>query len=229
MDGHPIKLLAVEDDPGVQQRLRRCFADLPELAAFEIAPSIADAGPLLAAMRPDIVLLDVGLPDGNGLQLLLHPAVRADSVKTLVLTAFGDESTIVKAIELGAQGYLLKEEDDAELIKALHDIRQGIPPLSASVAQCILQQMRRTPPVDAGPALLKPLPPRQQQTLNLLARGMTYREIAGHMNITFHTVSTYAQEIYNKLAVKSRSEAVHRALELGIVQLGNSTAADPPL
>lgn len=219
MGSRTLSVLIVEDEVGVQQRLSACLQNVKEIGEFELACDLAQARAALKRFQPDLVLLDIGLPDGSGLELLLHPTIRKSHVKPLILTAFGDESTIVKAIELGAQGYLLKEEPDEEIVRGLCNILKGTPPLSASVAQCILHHMRQQSAAGQKDDNAIILPPRQKQTLSLLARGMTYREIAQDMDITFHTVSAYAQEIYNKFAVKSRSEAVYKALEMGIIEL----------
>ncbi len=218
------RLLIVEDDLSLQARLKESLADNPAFGDMRICDNLREAKQLLHQFRPEVVLLDVGLPDGNGLELLVERHDLNYHAKMLILSGLSDEQTIVKAIQLGAEGYLLKQDSKANIEQALTSIMQGIPPLSPSVAQCIMQHMRTEQPTpsqsnypgsDTG--LPPVLPPRQQMTLSLLARGMTYREIAGHMDITFNTVSTYAQEIYNKLAARSRSEAVYKAQKMGII------------
>lgn len=213
-------LLIVEDDLKLQTGLRTHLAESTSIDSVHASSNLADAKSALRQYQPQVVLLDVGLPDGNGLTLLLDPYVQKHRIKVLILSSMTDEETIVKAIRLGAQGYLLKQDTSANIEQALLSIMQGVPPLSPSVAQCILQHLR-TGNLEATDPSTQPeitLPPRQQMTLNLLARGMTYREIAADMEITFHTVSTYAQEIYNKLAARSRSEAVYKAQQMGIIQ-----------
>lgn len=215
------KLLIVEDDRQQQTRLTDGLGQYSEIGAIHVCGNLQQAKQCLLELQPDVILLDVGLPDGNGLELLVYQQSVDIHPKTLVLSSISDEQTIVKAIQLGAQGYLLKQDDTADLYQSLLTIMNGTPPLSPSVAQCILQHLRDQPdtnlPAKQIDKTIPVLPPRQQLTLSLLARGMTYREIATHMGITFHTVSAYAQEIYNKLAARSRSEAVYKAQQLGII------------
>lgn len=201
----------------LQAQLRDGLRELVTEGALMGAETLADAKALYLEHKPQVVLLDVGLPDGNGLELLVWQHDQNWQASVLVLTGFCDEETIVKAIQLGAKGYLLKQDSNADIAGALLATIAGAPPLSPAVAQCMMRHIR-----EAGTASSKQetdaLPPRQQQTLNLLARGMTYQEIADHMTIKLTTVATHAQEIYNKLAVRSRSEAVFRAREMGIIE-----------
>ena len=218
------RLLIVEDDPKLRASLVEHLGNAVAINDLRNCDNLTEARHLLKTYQPDVVLLDVGLPDGNGLELLVERHNLSLACKMLILSGFSDEQTIVKAIQLGAQGYLLKQESKANILQALVSIMQGTPPLSPAVAQCIMQHLRaeQVTLVDHNTDSVPSLPPRQQMTLSLLARGMTYKEIAEHMEITFHTVSTYAQEIYNKLAARSRSEAVYKAQQLGIINTGNS-------
>ncbi|MDJ0654514.1 MAG: response regulator transcription factor [Xanthomonadales bacterium] len=207
-------LLIVEDDGLLRNRLIETLRDVTAPDRLFACASLAEARQLQASHLPKIILLDVGLPDGNGLELLVDQHALSEPPLVVILTGFSDEETIVKAIRLGARGYLLKQDSGTSISQALQQIVDGIPPLSPSVAQCIMTHIRDDTPSADKPGVL---PPRQQLTLKLLARGLTYREIAEDMEITFNTVSTYAQEIYNKLAVRSRGEAVHKAREMGII------------
>ena len=209
-------LLIVEDDGLLRNRLTDTLRDVTAPDRLFACASLADARRLQAAHQPELILLDVGLPDGNGLELLVDQHGLSEPPLVVILTGFSDEETIVKAIRLGARGYLLKQDSGTSVSQALRQIVDGVPPLSPSVAQCIMSHIREDTS-DIGKPGAELLPPRQQLTLNLLARGLTYAEIAEDMEITFNTVSTYAQEIYNKLAVRSRGEAVHKAREMGII------------
>lgn len=224
------RLLIVEDDPKLRANLAEHLTNTEAIEDLRHCDNLTDAKHLLQTYRPEVVLLDVGLPDGSGLELLVYQHDLKHRAKMLILSSMSDEQTIVKAIQLGAQGYLLKQDSSADIERALMSIIQGVPPLSPSVAQCIMQHIRidkmetsnepAQPPAQLPAQPTIALPPRQQLTLTLLARGMTYQEIATHMDITFHTVSTYAQEIYNKLAARSRSEAVYKAQQLGVISSG---------
>lgn len=216
----PVKgLLLVEDDPQLRRQLAAQLVDRVADGQLWQAGTLAEARTLQAEHSPELVLLDVGLPDGNGLQLLVDQHDAPGAARIVILSGISDEETIVKAIRLGAAGYLVKQETADAMGQALDQILGGTPPLSPSVAQCIMRHIRDEEGA-AGPQPDKTstmLPPRQFTTLKLLARGLTYQQIAHQMEISFHTVSAYAQEIYSKLAVRSRGEAVHRARELGIL------------
>lgn len=209
-------ILIVEDDALLRARIAESVAEMTSPTALFQAGSVEEGKKLLQEHQPQLVLLDVGLPDGSGLELLRYQVQLGLSSQTLILSSMSDEETIVQAIRLGAQGYLLKQDSGADLVEALKDIIKGVPPLSPSVAQCIMRQVRAGD-VSNGPEHKDMLPPRQLETLTLLARGLTYRETANKMGIKFHTVSAYAQEIYNKLAANSRGEAVYKAREMGIL------------
>ena len=213
-------MLIVEDDQRLQTQLEKQLAESGLVGTIFTGSTLHEAKQLLLSSQPQVVLLDVGLPDGNGLELLITRHESAAQSKIVILSGFSDEQTILHAIQLGANGYLLKHDSSLNVQQSLLSIVQGIPPLSASVAQCIMQHVRNTTGKadQTGPQMQTPLPPRLHQTLTLLARGLTYKEIAEQMSITLHTVSSYAQEIYNKLSVSSRSEAVFRARQMNIVK-----------
>jgi DNA-binding NarL/FixJ family response regulator len=212
-------LMIVEDDPRLQSRLKESLLDSGLAADIIACSTLASAKELLVSRRPDVVLLDIGLPDGSGLDLLVFQRELKQQARMIILSGFSDEQTIVSAIQLGAQGYLLKQDSSADIIGAIRDILQGIPPLSPSVAQCMMLHIRsELPDVVAPDPSVTPLPPRLHHTLTLLARGLTYHDIAGQMQITFHTVASYSQEIYNKLAVHSRAEAVFKARQLKLLK-----------
>lgn len=213
-------VLIVEDDPRLRARLVESLSGSGMVAEVLACGTLAEASDLLAQRNPRVVLLDVGLPDGNGLELLASRRDADNSAKFIVLSGFSDEATILSAIQLGAAGYLLKQDSSANILQALSSIMQGVPPLSPSVAQCIMQHIRDEslhPDAPASTPAMQ-LPPRLQHTLSLLARGLTYQDIADQMQITFHTVSSYTQEIYNKLAVNSRAEAVYKAQQMNIIR-----------
>lgn len=216
MNGEVAGILIVEDDAQLQATIRKSVAGFTAPEKLFVASSLFDAKALLRLHQPEVVLLDVGLPDGSGLDLLKYQQDLGLSAKMLILSGFSDEETIVEAIKLGAQGYLLKQDESSELVDAMRLILQGQPPLSPSVAQCIMRHISGND-ANSSSGNTDLLPPRQMQTLKLLARGLTYKETASRMGITFHTVSTYAQEIYSKLAASSRAEAVHNARQMGIL------------
>ena len=242
-----IKILVIEDDKKFQNRIQCFIKKASNLKIAGMVSTTKDAFRSIKRLDVDVFMIDLNLPDGSGLEVLKHinhqPHLKEK--KSIILTKFGDETQIVEAIKLGANGYLLKEETDQELVRGIINVLHGVPPLSPSVAQCVLNAIKNTSFPQSSPTTLTEnfsrvnafkgagksaelskwklteakLSERQEQTLLFLAKGLTYKEIAQKMNITFHTVSTHAQEIYNKLAVKSRNEAVYKAQNLGLLDI----------
>ncbi len=158
----------------------------------------------------DIVLLDIQLPDGDGLDLV--PILRAanPNVKFLVFTILEDEHNTLKAIETGVDGYVVK--DDPELIERIVSFVQGLNPIDSRVTKHMLSRLS----VEHTAHAIS-LTPREQQTLNGLYRGMSYAQLATHMNVSQHTIPGYIKNLYRKLEVTSRSQAVYRATQLRLV------------
>lgn len=208
-----IEIGLVEDDPHVRDGMRRAIAGVRNWRLRFASGSLREArAQVLAGLG--VLLLDIGLPDGSGLELL--PDIAA-STPVLVISAIGDEATVVHAIELGAAGYLLKDSRPQDLINAINAVLNGGAPISPGVASYLLrrlrQPMRPTPPpaIDA----LESLTPREIEVLRALTRGYSYEEAGALLGITRNTVGQHIKQIYAKLAVNSRSEAVFQAIQAG--------------
>lgn len=208
-----IRLALVEDDMHVRAGFERALAGVPQWPLVGIADSLATARALPWATI-DLLLLDLGLPDGDGLQLL--PRCRHDC-PVLVISALGDEATVVRALEHGAAGYLLKEAEGSELLGAIQAVLDGGAPISPSVAHHLLRRMRRarSEHAVAAHAGLEELTPREAEVLRVLTRGYSYEEAARLLCISRHTVGQHIKQIYAKLAVNSRSAAVYEAIQAG--------------
>jgi DNA-binding NarL/FixJ family response regulator len=169
-----------------------------------------------------LLLLDIGLPDGCGLDLL--PRIPAGTA-VLVISAIGDEATVVRAIEQGAAGYLLKDARPKDLIEAIEAVLNGGAPISPGVAAYLLRRLRvqaRNGVPDRAETRLSPrsealesLTARETDVLRVLTRGYSYEESAALLGITRNTVGQHVKQIYSKLAVNSRSEAVFQAIQAG--------------
>jgi DNA-binding NarL/FixJ family response regulator len=215
------RIALVEDNPV----LRDNFAEL--LSAVDDFELVSQAGTLAEGMalldRPfDLLLVDLGLPDGSGISLIETVRARfGDTVKVLVISIFGDVQNVVRAIEVGADGYLLKSADMAAAERAIREVLAGGAPISAAVAGHILARVRGTAqPVPAEGE--KPrLTPREIAVLTDLAKGFTYKEVARLHQISPHTVGDHVKAIYRKLAVTSRSEAVFEAVQTGLIKLAD--------
>lgn len=202
----------VEDDPNVRAGVQRVVAGVPGWRMHVVCASLGEARAAPLA-EVQMLLLDIGLPDGSGLSLL--PLVPA-TVPVLVISAIGDEATVVQAIEQGAAGYLLKDARPKDLIEAIVAVLEGGAPISPSVASYLLRRMRgvaRVPVADIS--ALEHLTPRETDVLRALTRGYSYEETGNLLGISRNTVGQHVKQIYAKLAVNSRSEAVFQAIQAG--------------
>lgn len=181
----------------------------------DLAPNCA-AGIAAAATRDyDLALLDLMLPDGSGLDVLREMRRNGSTAKCIVTTVIADDSYIVAALAAGADGYLLKEQPEAVLIRQLRQISLGIPALSPSIAKRIMEHFRLTGPFDDdSPALTN----REKDVLSLISRGLRNAEVATELGLTKSTVASYIKDIYRKLGISSRAEASWHANRMGLNQ-----------
>lgn len=163
--------------------------------------------------RPDVLLLDLGLPGRDGLQVLDEIRVALPELKVLILSAFDDRDRVYRAICNGASGYLLKTADPDEILNGIRDVMQGASALSPSIASMILQGFSRYGPVQK----IEPLTAREEEVLRLLVQGFIKKEIADNLDISQHTVDMHLRSVYRKLHVRTQTEAVSKALRQGLV------------
>jgi DNA-binding NarL/FixJ family response regulator len=183
------------------------------------------------------LLVDLGLPDGSGLDLMRDVRQRWPDCDMLVVSMFGDEENVVASIEAGAVGYVHKDDEATDIADTLLAVKHGASPISPMIARHLLRRMQplgaREPGAPAAPAAASTpasataesidsdptvsLSRREQEVLEFIARGFSYAEIARQQGITVHTVQTYIKKLYGKLAVHSRSEAVYEANRLGLL------------
>jgi DNA-binding NarL/FixJ family response regulator len=173
-----------------------------------------------------VVLVDLGLPDGSGLELIAHIHQHMPGCESMVLTVFGDESHVISSIEAGATGYLTKDTRTADILDRLKQLRAGGSPISPVIARRLLNRFRGVATPDQLPTSktavnqeFTPLSEREQQVLEMVAKGFMQAEIADILGVSINTISTYIKRIYKKLAVNSRTSAVHRANALGLINL----------
>lgn len=211
----PRRVAILEDDPNVMAHFQDIIAASPSLVICATATTIAEAREMIA-LDPDIVLTDIGLPDGSGLDFI--PELKAGSgCKTLVVTAFGDRDTVVNALSAGADGYLLKDSSPDVILEGIHVTLMGGAPISASAAVYLLDRLRQPNDGDAkAPAAPNEhLTPREIELLKVFARGQSYKEAARSLGISPLTVGNHVKAIYRKLEVNSRGEAVYVAMRRG--------------
>lgn len=211
--------LVVDDDPSMQRRLARMLRDIEVGAEVATAGNLAEAHGLLAGRAFAIALVDIGLPDGNGCELVAWLNRHRPAMQVVVISAWGDEDTVMAALRAGAIGYLLKEREDIELILSLKSIRRGGAPIDPAIARRILALLPKAAPKAALEASAQVhLSEREHEILELVSRGCSNREIAELVSLSKLTIEGYTKSIYRKLAVGSRTEAVHEAKALGLLQ-----------
>lgn len=201
----------VEDDP----QARKIIAGwISRASGFRLAGDWGDAESalkLLPEKKPDVVLMDINLPGMNGVEAVrrLKPALPA--TQFVMLTVYEDADHIYNALSAGATGYLLKQTPREELLSALGDVHRGGSPMTSNIARKVVQAFKQTSaPIPPG----QELSPREQEVLELLARGYLYKEIAERLNISVPTVNTYIRRMYEKLQVRSRAQAVAKYAHL---------------
>jgi DNA-binding NarL/FixJ family response regulator len=202
------RIAIVEDDPVVRDYLRETLSETCEIVG--LADGVR-AGRALMAAKPDLFLLDIGLPDGDGLSLAADIKASSDA-RVLILTAFGDRETVVGAIRAGADGYLLKDSTAASLREGVAVTLAGGAPISAAAAVFLLERLRPVAPASRTEREDSELTPREIELLRAFARGASYKDAARQLDISPLTVGSYVKSIYRKLEVHSRGEAVYEAI-----------------
>lgn len=214
------RVLLVEDDPNTRARLAQVIEDHPQLRLLAAVGSCAEARRELDQNRPDVLLTDLGLPDGDGVELIREVRQRGYATQPMVVTVFGDETHVVTALEAGALGYLLKDGSPDYIGNSILEMLAGGSPISPPIARYLLRRFRGLEsadvPEDAAPRLSE----REREVLTMIVKGFSYAETAKLLGVSAHTVTTHVRSIYRKLEVHSRGEAVYEALQLGIVKLG---------
>jgi DNA-binding NarL/FixJ family response regulator len=227
----------VEDDTGMRERIARVVDADPSLSLAYSASNAADILGWLADNAVDVLLVDLGLPDRPGLQVISQCRHMQPACAVMVLSIFGDEANMLQAFEAGASGYLLKDGTEADLATHIRHLRAGGSPMSPVIARKLLRRWQAhsgtgpgatvaTAAVAARPASVatgaagnavvpERLSPREFEVLDLVSRGFTYVEVGGQMGVSASTVQTHIRNIYGKLDVHNKSEAVFEARNLG--------------
>jgi DNA-binding NarL/FixJ family response regulator len=212
-------VLIVEDDGPTRKRIAAAVAADPELVVTGEAASLTEAEDLLRAAAPDVLLVDLGLPDGSGVELIRLARSLAQGTQAMVITVLADERHVMQALEAGAQGYLLKDGSARYVRRSVQELLAGGSPISAPIARYLLRRFETARPAasEAAAGQAPRLTPRESEVLELLAKGFTYDEIGGLLSIASGTVMTHVRHIYRKLEVGSRGEAVYEAASLGLL------------
>ena len=213
-----INVMIVEDDQVFLSHLCRIVASDADLELFAAVRDGVSARQSLVRGEPDVLLVDLGLPDMSGIEVIRNARRQFAQLDIMVITIFEDEHQVMACLEAGATGYLLKEHITHDLVGEIKQLVAGGSPISPLIARLLLKRL--CPPKLVKPASDEAQPSlsgRESEILALLAKGLSYAEIAGLLEISPHTVTTVVKKIYQKLAVHSRGEAVYEAGRMGLL------------
>jgi DNA-binding NarL/FixJ family response regulator len=217
----PIRVAIVEDSQEVREGLAWLFRNSTEFACVGAYDTGEEALQKIPRLKPDVVLMDIGLPGISGIDCISRLRKLCPNTQVAMLSVFEDEDRIFRSLTAGATGYLLKKTPPAGILEAVQELHAGGSPMSSQIARKVLNAfLGRGGKPKPPPSLAKQTPQaesldqlcsREQQILELLAKGYRYKEIADQLSITIHTVRTFIRRMYEKLHVHSRTEALLKA------------------
>jgi DNA-binding NarL/FixJ family response regulator len=213
--GDAIRLMVVEDDPQMQSRFERAFGSSPAVKVVAWSATAAQALQLLEEVTPDVLLVDLGLPDASGITVIRRAKTMHPVCDIMVVSVFGDQRNVLASIEAGATGYLLKDDTAEDFVSRIQELREGGSPITPIIARQLLMRLQPQQPEEGDPATA--LSDREREVLNLLSKGFAYQEIADLLGISPHTVRTYVRRLYEKLQVTSRGQAVFEAQRMRLI------------
>ncbi|MRW91502.1 response regulator [Duganella sp. FT80W] len=226
-----IHVAIVEDDPDFSSALSLVVQSAADMRLIGRAGTQAEGLALLAGPPADVLLVDLGLPDGSGIEVIRAAARHWPSCNIMVSTNFGDETHVMRSIEAGAAGYLLKDSSPSRMSDEIRSLANGGSPISPIIARQVLARFRPTPGAPASAAAVDSADPaadtasdeapllsqRERQVLDYITKGFTVHEIAGLMQLSHFTVRTFVRRIYSKLKVSSKAEAIFEARSQGLL------------
>jgi DNA-binding NarL/FixJ family response regulator len=201
----PIKVAIVDDDDGVRTKLGHAVARFGGCACVGQFASGEEAVAGLPASAPDVVLMDINLPGMNGIECVRQLKSTHPAIEFIMLTVYEDTESVFNALAAGASGYLLKLATRQELLEAIQRVHAGGSPMTSHIARKVVQSFRHPAPMEVETTKLSP---REQEVLELLAKGFLYKEISNSLGISYDTVHNHIRHIYEKLHVRSRTQAV---------------------
>jgi DNA-binding NarL/FixJ family response regulator len=206
----PITVSIVEDNEQLRETLARVIG---RAEGFRCLSHYGDAESALQGLpkdHPAVVLMDINLPGMNGVECVRRLKQIAPNIQAVMLTVYEDTENIFNALAAGAAGYLLKRTKSAELLEAIREVHRGGSPMTTHIARKVTQSFQRTGPSSQA---TENLSEREQEVLDCLSQGFLYKEIADKLGISYETVHTYIRRIYEKLQVRTRTEAVAKFLK----------------
>jgi DNA-binding NarL/FixJ family response regulator len=232
-DAPVVRILLVEDDEPVRERLARIIDGWPGGRLIADCGTLAEAKRVIAEQAIDLLITDLNLPDGHGVQAIQLLRERQPAAEAMVISVLADDTTVIAAIEAGATGYLLKDSDPIDIVAAIGDLLAGHSPISSKIAGTLVRRLSgrqlssvAARPSSSGGTAAEPPPPgaqpltlREMDILWGIAKGLTYAELAESLQISKQTVPVHIRNIYRKLQANNRSEAVYEASRRGLIKL----------
>src|SRR3974390_351923 len=206
----PISVSIVEDNEKLRGTLARVINRADGFRCVSDYGSAEDALKDLPQVRPEVVLMDINLPGMNGVECVRQLKQVLPQMQVMMLTVYEDTENIFNALAAGASGYLLKRTKSAELLEAIQEVHRGGSPMTTHIARKVTQSFIKAGP---SPQPTENLSEREQEALDCLSNGFLYKEIADKLGISYETVHTYIRRIYEKLQVRTRTEAVAKFLK----------------
>jgi NarL family two-component system response regulator LiaR len=214
----PIRVLIVDDHAIVRKGIRALLAEVEYIQVVGEAGNGQDAVALAGDLNPDVILMDLVMPELDGIEAIRHITGRQEQARILVLTSFASDDKVFPAIKAGALGYLLKDSEPADLLQAIQQVHRGEPSLHPIIARKMLQEMQRP---SRRPPTPDPLTDRELQVLRLVTKGLGNPEIAAQLVVTEATVRSHVSNILSKLHLANRVQATLYALQEGLTSLGD--------
>jgi DNA-binding NarL/FixJ family response regulator len=217
----PARVLIVEDDAEFRLRFETIVSEANDLILAGSVGFVADALTAIEGCTFDVLLVDLGLPDGTGVDVIRAAHRRCPAARIMVVSVFGDEENVVQSIVAGASGYILKDSLSSEFVLTIRELLAGGSPISPMVARLVLNQARSSfadhisSNQEASEAVFTE---REIEILTRVAKGFSFNEIANLLDISVNTVKTHVNHIYSKLSVHSRSEAIYEAGKIGLLK-----------
>lgn len=206
MQNDTITVAIVEDIKEIREGLKLLIDSSEGFACSEVYMNAEDAVKGLVLSQPAVVLMDIHLPEMNGIEAVRMLKEKCLSTQFIMSTVYEDDNNIFESLKAGASGYLLKKTAPANILQAITEVVNGGSPMSTQIARKVILSFQKKDSIDESDILT----PKEKQVLKSLAKGLRYKEIAGELNVSMETIRTHARNIYEKLQVQSRTEALNK-------------------